>query len=72
MTALANAVRLPPGELLLADCGHPHWPFWRLVLALVLLTQIVAAMSGQTPLRSFRSPRVGTAPVVRVVRTREG
>ncbi|MBF0252014.1 MAG: hypothetical protein HQL35_15450 [Alphaproteobacteria bacterium] len=71
--APAHPFSAPPadGAALMADCGHPQWPFWRLVLVTLALTQAVllAAPDGPNALRAFRArPR---PPVTRAARDRK-
>jgi hypothetical protein len=68
MTAAALPGHPPPASLI-ADCGHPQWPFWRAVLLLVLL----AIATHTTDPRTFRAPRVSqrTAATVMVRRARQ-
>lgn len=30
---------------LIADCGHPHWPGWQIIMALVLAATIAATFA---------------------------
>jgi hypothetical protein len=57
----------PPPASLIADCGHPQFPYWRIVLLLVLLA--IAAHTTD----AIRTPRVSqrTAATVMVRRAKQ-
>ena len=68
---IATSPLIGPADLI-ADCGHPQWPWWRLVMAVAIAVQFVVALAAHgDQLRPARSRPVPVR-VVRVVRTGRG
>lgn len=63
LTATALPWHPPPAAALIADCGHPRFPHWRIVLLLALLA---VAIHTSDP-RAFRAPRLGQRAAVTTV-----
>lgn len=55
--------------LLVADFGDPGFPFWRLILALLLLAQVALALSADAGDMIIRRPVRTRSKVERVIRS---
>jgi len=54
----------PQGFELIADFGHPNWPFWHWVMALLIITQAMIAMQAPdtTLFRPMRARPITSRP----------
>lgn len=66
----ALAATAPDPTDLIADFGHPHFPGWMMIMALVLIT--IAAHSMMPSSNAILRPRPSRTTVTRLVRRNDG
>ncbi|WP_430470047.1 hypothetical protein [Thalassospira lucentensis] len=62
----ALSASIPDPSELIADFGHPHFPGWMMIMALVLIT--IAAHSMMPSSNAILRPRPSRTTVTRLVR----
>jgi hypothetical protein len=71
MIAIKKHFKVIETSQAIADTGHPQFPGWEIIIALLVAATIAASISGALDPRSFRAPKLRSTYISRLVRSKQ-